>query len=394
MKILIANKFYYRRGGDCIYAMNLEKLLKSHGHEVAVFAMQHPDNLSTPWSKYFPSEVAFRPGKGLLKAIFRPFGTQEVRTCFNKIMDDFHPDIVHLNNIHSQLSPVIGQIAHERGAKVIWTLHDYKLLCPRYDCLLHDNEPCDACYTDKRQCLRHKCLKGSLLASYIGYKEARKWTREELSSFTDKFICPSQFMADNMIKGGFAEHKIYPLCNFIDVSQCQRSDFSKKNYFCYFGRLSHEKGIKTLIEAANELKYPLMVIGDGPLRQELESQSESHITFVGRKDWDELKTLVGQARFSVIPSEWYENNPLSVIESQCLGTPVLGSRIGGIPELIETGVNGMSFAPKSTLDLKEKIQMMWAMRFNDKEIAQLAQNHYNSEHYYDNLLHIYQQNHL
>ena len=232
MKILIANKFYYRRGGDCIYAINLEKLLKAHGHDVAVFAMSHPDNLSTAWSKYFPSEVAFRPGKGLLKAMFRPFGTQEVRTCFNQILDDFQPDIVHLNNIHSQLSPVIGQIAHERGIRVVWTLHDYKLLCPRYDCMLHGSEPCNACFTDKRQCLRHKCMKASLLASYIGYKEAMKWSRERLTSFTDTFICPSQFMADNMLKGGFDPPKIRPLCNFIDVSQCQRADYTKNNYYC------------------------------------------------------------------------------------------------------------------------------------------------------------------
>ncbi len=390
MKILIANKFYYRRGGDCIYAINLEKLLKTHGHEVAVFAMSHPDNLPTPWSKYFPSEVAFRPGKGLLKAMFRPFGTQEVRTRFTQLLDDFHPDLVHLNNIHSQLSPVIGQIAHERGIKVVWTLHDYKLLCPRYDCMLHDSEPCDACFTDKRQCLRNKCMKASLLASYIGYKEALKWNRELLSSFTDKFICPSQFMADSMIKGGFAEQKIHPLCNFIDVSQCQRTDYTKKNYYCYFGRLSHEKGTQTLIEAANQLDYPLMVIGDGPLRKELEQQSKSHITFVGRKDWAELKELVGQARFSVIPSEWYENNPLSVIESLCLGTPVVGARIGGIPELIASGVNGMTFTPKSALDLKEKIKMMWSMPFDYQTMAQQAQYNFDSKHYYDNLLSIYQ----
>ena len=141
MKILLANKFYYRRGGDCVHTLNLEQLLKAHGHEVAVFAMDYPENLETQWSKYFPSEVKFKLGTGMIEALMRPFGTREVQRKFNALLDDFHPDVVHLNNIHSQLSPVIAEMAHERGIKVVWTLHDYKLLCPRYDCLRNGYNP-------------------------------------------------------------------------------------------------------------------------------------------------------------------------------------------------------------------------------------------------------------
>lgn len=129
MKILLANKFYYRRGGDCIYMLNLEKLLKAHGHEVAVFAMDYPENLDTPWKKYFPKNMS------KLMAFSRPFGAHEVKSKFKKLLDDFKPDVVHLNNVHTQLSPVMAELAHQRGIKVVWTLHDYKLLCPRYDCL-------------------------------------------------------------------------------------------------------------------------------------------------------------------------------------------------------------------------------------------------------------------
>lgn len=125
MKILLANKFYYRRGGDCVHTLNLEQLLKAHGHEVAVFAMDYPENLKTQWSKYFPSEVKFKLGTGMIEALMRPFGTREVQRKFNALLNDFHPDVVHLNNIHSQLSPVIAEMAHERGIKVVWTLHDY-----------------------------------------------------------------------------------------------------------------------------------------------------------------------------------------------------------------------------------------------------------------------------
>ena len=114
MKILLANKFYYRRGGDCTYVLSLEQLLKEHGHEVAVFAMNCSENLETPWKKYFSSEVRFRLGKGMWEAFMRPFGTNEVRQKFMAMMNDFQPDVVHLNNIHSQLSPVIAEIAHQQ----------------------------------------------------------------------------------------------------------------------------------------------------------------------------------------------------------------------------------------------------------------------------------------
>ena len=112
MKILLSNKFYYKRGGDCICTINLEELLKENGHEVAIFAMQHPNTLPTPWYKYFPSEVTFKPSLKMLEAFMRPFGTKEVRRKFEKLIADFKPDVVHLNNIHSQISPILAEIAH------------------------------------------------------------------------------------------------------------------------------------------------------------------------------------------------------------------------------------------------------------------------------------------
>ena len=140
MRILLSNKFYYRRGGDCIYMLNLEQLLKAHGHEVAVFAMDYAENLDTPWKGYFPQAM------GKLMALTRPFGSREVRAKFNRLLDDFKPDVVHLNNIHTQLSPVMAELAHARGIRVVWTLHDYKLLCPRYDCLKDGKDICELCF--------------------------------------------------------------------------------------------------------------------------------------------------------------------------------------------------------------------------------------------------------
>ena len=387
MKILLSNKFYYRRGGDCIYMLNLEQLLKQHGHEVAVFAMDYPENISTPWSKYFPQNMS------KLMAFTRPFGSNEVKMKFNKLLDDFKPDVVHLNNIHTQLSPVIAELAHKRGIKVAWTLHDYKLLCPRYDCLRNGTDICELCFNcDKSNCKTYKCMKGSALASMIGYKEAVTWNRERLEACTDVFVCPSQFMADKMAQGGFDKKKLMTLCNFIDVDKCKKDEYGKEDYYCYVGRLSHEKGVNTLIEAAKNLPYKLKVIGGGELSEELRVKSEKskcNVEFLGYKQWDEIKSIVGKARFTVIPSEWYENNPLSVIEAQCLGTPVLGARIGGIPELIENGVTGMTFESRNVDDLTNKIEAMWHHTFDYKDIALTSQKRYNSESYYEKIMEVY-----
>lgn len=394
MKILLANKFYYRRGGDCIYMLNLEKLLKAHGHEVAVFAMDYPENLDTPWKKYFPKNMS------KLMAFTRPFGSHEVKSTFKKLLDDFKPDVVHLNNVHTQLSPVMAELAHQRGIKVVWTLHDYKLLCPRYDCLKNGNTICETCFNgDKKACLDNKCMKGSKLASFIGFKEATVWNRERLEASTDVFICPSQFMADKMVQGGFSKSKMQTLCNFIDVEKCKFSstdgpDYTddvdllpkKEDYYCFIGRLSHEKGAKTLIEAANQLPYKLVIIGGGPLMDELKSVAHTNIKFVGFKQWGDIKQLVGKARFSVIPSEWYENNPLSVIEAQCLGTPVLGANIGGIPELTD-----YTFSSGNIVDLRLKIEKMWNSKLDYQQIASDAQQRYDAETYYDKLINIYKQ---
>ncbi|MBQ4211325.1 MAG: glycosyltransferase, partial [Prevotella sp.] len=203
MRILLVNKFYYPRGGDCIYTINLESLLKKHGHETAIFAMDYHRNIETPWKKYFPSEVRFRMGPKIIDSMLRPFGTKEVKEKYNAILDEFHPDVVHLNNIHSQLSPIVAELAHQRGIKVVWTLHDYKLLCPRYDCMRNDGASCDDCFANhnfsekkqKRNVLKNKCMKNSYLASYIAYKEALTWNRERLENNTDAYICPSHFMA-------------------------------------------------------------------------------------------------------------------------------------------------------------------------------------------------------
>ena len=383
MRVLLSNKFYYRRGGDCIYTMELERLLKSKGHEVAIFAMDYPENQSSGWSRYWPSNMS------VVKAFSRPFGDSEVKRKFSALLDDFKPDVVHLNNIHTQLSPVIAEIAHDRGIRVVWTLHDSKLVCPCYTCM-RDGKWCTECFTDKKAVVKHRCMPGSLPGAVVGYLEAKKWNKERLQKSCDLFLPPSQFMADTCIQGGYDADKFRVLCNFIDIKKVENPSFEKSDYYVYLGRLTKVKGIETLCRVAAELPYKLVVIGGGELEPELRSKyGNANIEFLGQQKWEEFRSVLEGARFMVIPSEWSENNPLTVIESLALGTPVLGANIGGIPELIETGVSGMTFESGDQKDLKNKIERMWNASFDYEAISMSAQSRYSSDKYVEQIVDIY-----
>ena len=392
MKILIANKFYYPRGGDCIYTLNLESLLKSRGHDVAAFAIQHPQNQPNEFHHYFPSEVSYSSDgrKNLLKNVRRPFGAKDVKQKFKALLNDFQPDIVHLNNIHTHLSPVLAEIAHKKQIRVVWTLHDYKLLCPRYDCL-RNGKSCRLCFSDKFYVLKYKCMKNSIFASALAFGEAKKWSKEKLERYTDAFICPSEFMKSQMLAGGFNKDKLTVLPNFATINENNPSVLKKReDYYCYIGRISEEKGIETLLQTAQQLPYPLKIAGKSSLSCDFISRYASNkIEFTGYLNKEEVKSLLENARFSVIPSEWYENNPLSGIESLCLGTPVLGANIGGIPELIEENQNGLLFESGNKEELKNKIEQMYHSTFDYKYIAQKAQKDYSTENYYTELMNIY-----
>lgn len=394
MKILLANKFYYPRGGDCIYTIELEKLLKENGHEVAVFSMQHPSNLTSEYSDYFPSHVDFnrRNLKSLVNLLVRPFGSFEVRKCFNQLVDDFKPDIIHLNNIHSQLSPIIASLGYRKKIPVVWTLHDYKLVCPAY-LLMSEGRLCEACYENRWSVVSKKCIKRNLMASLVAYFEARFWHPAKLTKITDLFISPSGFLKTKMIKGGFAEDKIVVLNNFVNSENLTVDPGTKEEYYCYVGRLSPEKGVDLLLNAAAELPdYKLKIIGAGPLEDRLLSGREnSNVEFLGYKTGKELRTIISGSKFIIVPSNWFENNPLIILESLCLGTPVIGSDIGGIPELIKPGFNGILFTADNTDELRLKIKSLWEdhSSFDRSKISVDALNNYSSTRYYQSLINLY-----
>ncbi|MCQ2107276.1 MAG: glycosyltransferase [Fibrobacter sp.] len=390
MRILLSNKFYYRRGGDCIYSIELESLLKAAGHEVAFFAMDFPENLSSPWSKYWPREVAFSPKKpgAFIRAFMRPFGDSETVKKFTAMLDEFKPDVLHLNNIHTQLSPVLAEIARARGVKVVWTLHDYKLVCPAYTCYSH-GEICEECIGGSKKPCSAKCCVKNKLGSIIAQKEAESWNCARLEKCVDKFVCPSAFMKAKMEQGGFDSSKLIALHNFIDEAKVASAFVEKEDCYCYVGRLSQEKGVRTLLKVAAQKSQTLYVLGTGPLSEELKAEFAtcSQIKFMGHCDWNTCKAILLKSKFSVISSEWYENNPLSVIESLSLGTPVLGANIGGIPELIEPGVTGELFKSGDAEDLSKKVDTMFGNSYS-YDAAALCKL-YSRDNYLKQILDIY-----
>lgn len=257
MKVLIVNKFYYPRGGDCVCAINLERLLRENGHETAVFAMDYAENVAIPAGGFAP-EVSFSGSiSSKIKAAKRIFGGAGVRDSFTEVLQQFRPDVVHFHNIHSYLSPAIVKMAKDFGAKTVWTMHDYKLVCPSYACL-SNGKPCEDCIGgSKKHVFSKRCMKGSRAASLLAWMEACHWNAKKLSTYTDCFICPSAFMSLKMEKGGFDEKKLAVVTNFVDPQKSSRKNRNRTQAILRVCRtLVAGKGITHAAESCRAIPLP------------------------------------------------------------------------------------------------------------------------------------------
>ena len=278
--------------------------------------------------------------------------------------------MVHLNNFNYQLTPsVILEIIewrkqNRKKCKIIFTAHDYQLICPNH--MLNNpntHQNCEKCLGGHFiNCVKGSCIHGSKAKSLIGTIEAYFWKWRTVYKYIDTIICCSEFMKSKMESNPLFAKKSVTLHNFVD--RVEQKTIAKKDYILYFGRFSKEKGIYTLIKACKELpNIQFVFAGTGPL--ECEINSIPNIMNTGFLNGAALESLIREARFSVYPSEWYENCPFSVMESQMHGTPVLGADIGGIPELIEVGRTGELYESGNAAELKKKIEKLWA----DKELT-------------------------
>ena len=401
MKILNINKFYYRKGGSEAYYFALADLLRENNHEVIPFSMKDNKNYETKYSKYFIENISYENMGIKEKAIngAKLIYSFEAKKKVKNIVNDNTPDIAHLHIFQHQLSPSILKEIKKSGTYVVNTVHDLKVICPNYK-MLNDGEICEKCKSDKFiNCFKSKCIKGSTVNSMLNTIEA--YTHRILKSYdyVDKFICPSEFYMNKFIEFGIPKEKVVHIPNFVDVSKFN-PNYEHEDYFVYFGRLSEEKGINTLIKSMKYVnKSKLIIVGTGPIEKELKEfvvkENIKDVEFVGFKTGNELENIIKQSRFIVIPSEWYENAPMSIIEAMAYGKAVLGSNIGGIPEFIEDNHTGMIFKTKDEIDLANKINYLIDQENQTIEMGKnariRAEKLYDKTVHYEKIMDLYNQ---
>ena len=366
MKILMVNKFLHPNGGSETYIFKLGACLQELGHEVQFFGMEHPNRIVGNRVETYTSNMDFHGGSKLAKLTYpiKTIYSAEARQKIRRVLDDFRPDVCHLNNFNYQLTPSIileirkweKQSGHK--CKIVFTAHDYQLVCPNHMCNNPNTlENCEKCLGGHfLNCAKGKCIHGSFAKSVIGTMEGYFWKWMGIYKQIDTIICCSHFMKTKLDTNPVLAEKTVVMHNFVDPVEAKA--VQKKDYVLYFGRFSQEKGLKTLIEVAKELpQIPFVFAGSGPLEHLLEGVP--NIKNVGFQRGEALETLIREAKFTVCPSEWYEPFGLVIAESIVLGTPVLGANIGGIPELIKVGETGELFESGNGEDLRVKLLQLW-----------------------------------
>lgn len=379
MKILMVNKFLYPNGGSETYIFKLGEYLISQGHEVQYFGMEHEGRIVGNRVNAYTSDMDFHGGSKLLKLTYpiKTIYSIEARKQIRKVIEDFQPDVVHLNNFNYQLTPSIiletvkWRKASNHSCKIVYTAHDYQLVCPNH-MLRNPNthKNCEKCLGGHfMNCVKGKCIHGSTAKSAVGTMEAMYWKLRGTYKYIDTIVCPSNFVKSKLDTNPIFKDKTVTIHNFIDIPEYERKKDDKK-YVLYFGRLSEEKGIKTLIDVCKALpEVSFVFVGTGPMSDEV--KSISNIEYKGFQKEDDLWNLIANAQFCVCPSEWNEVFGLTIGEAMALGTPVIASNIGGIPEAL--GEGGQLFKPGSVQELMEVIKNLWNNPSRIKELSVTAE---------------------
>ncbi len=376
--------------------------MEKRGNTVHVFARQHPNNLPSKYDKYFPREMvtdSLKPTMMGLRSLFQLFYSQDAKTSLTRMLQDICIDVAHAHNIYGRLTTSVFDLLQKRNVPILMSLHDYKLICPNYK-LMNNGHVCEDCKGNVYyMAIWNRCHKKSLVASAIYAFESyfnlffRKYRKN-----VHFFISPSLFLKQKLIEFSWPEEQIAYIPNFLVPSEFEPR-YSPGKYFLYLGRLSSEKGLLTLIEAFMKItfgKASLAIVGEGPIKTQLENmaKSDARIRFTGYLSGNTLKEITRNALAVIVPSEWYENAPISILEALAFGKPVVGSQIGGIPEMIDDAVNGYLFEPGNVDDLREKLELVLSMP--DKHISEMGQaarqkveREYNAELHYERLMDIY-----
>lgn len=376
MKVLLVNWSWYPSGGDWTYIENVQKLYESKGYEIIPFSTHNKKNIPSVYSKYFVNTYDFKElnkHKSIsngIKALRTSVISKDALHKLDLLLNDHDIRVAHLNNIHHYLTPAIIEKLHNRGVKIIWTLHDFKIICPE-NSFNSNGEVCEKCITgDFYHCAINLCKKKSFLASSLASFEAYYYHKKKIYDLVDYFLCPSQFLLNKFVEFGFQKSKmlvtnscydISVVDNFIASRNITTKNYLVEKYVLYVGRLEEIKGVHILIEAVKDTNIRLKIVGTGKELNFLKKIASGHsnIEFLGFKQKQDVFKLTMDALYVVCPSICYENLPFSIIESFLFSKPTIGSEIGGISELVIDGKTGLLFEPGNSAHLCEKMNYLW-----------------------------------
>ena len=400
MKIIQANKFYFMQGGAERYMLDVSSWLQLQGHEVIQFAMQNQDNLETGYEKYFPSFVqtgrVTKNWQGV-RTLSRMVYSLEARRKMATLITDTKPDIAHIHNIYSQLSPSILDTLRDQKIPTVMTVHDHHLISPQYNIWAHG---CGKDYRDVgvvRGTLS-RFHKDSVMASFAQTAAYRfhRWLKI-YERGVDLFMCPSQYMKRQLVRRGFPEEKIR--VNYFGIDpHVFTPHFDHDGYFFYAGRLSNEKGIETIIHAAKIIgDVKVKIAGRGPEMERLHHLAHDvpNVEFLGFRSREEVMELYRGAIAVLLPSRVHENFPLMVLEALASGKPVIASDVGGVSEMIDDRVNGFLVSP---MDVFGWVESMMRLAYDDRlqqtmsRAARTTVEHrFRLEDHYQRLMGMYQE---
>ena len=362
MKVLLVNKFFFMKGGaETVYFQERDMLL-SEGIDIIEFSMKHEKNLVSKYADFFVDNVDYyqeQTIKNKINTAVNFIHNSQACEKFKALLEQEQPDLVHFHNIYHQLTPSIIKVAKQFGCKTVLTAHDTKIACPSYT-MYRDGHTCEECvHGSVWNATKYRCQEGSLIKSVLLSVEATYQNISKNYQQLDAIVSPSRFLG-RFIQQKLPNNRVDVIVNGIDES-VSLEGVSDQGYFLYLGRLSQEKGVPTLAKAHQLMTQTagLKIVGDGPEFNQLKETYPS-AELLGFKRGEELLTLIKEAKAVIVPSECYENCSMSVIEAMSYGKPVIGSKIGGIPEQIRDGIDGYLFeagnaqALANTLDLLVK----------------------------------------
>ncbi|CAN5785562.1 glycosyltransferase family 4 protein [soil metagenome] len=398
--LLSINNYFYRRGGAEVVFLEQNRLFEEIGWTVAPFCMQHEKNLPTPWSRFFVDEIEFGQAYSLLGKVgmaSKIAYSFEAQKKIKAMALELKPSVAHAHNVYHHISPSIFATLKGLGIPTILTLHDLKVACPAYKMLTHDGI-CERCKGGKLwNVVQHRCLKDSLAVSAVVFLEsALHRLIGAYSRHVDRFVVPSRFYIDKLVEWGWPREKFVHVPNFVDVGELE-PEGSPGRPFVFVGRLAPEKGLLTFVKAVAAANVQAQIVGTGPQEDELKAlvrQTGADVEFLGYRSGSTLFEAIRRSRALVLPSEWYENAPMSVLEAYALERPVLGANIGGIPELIRNGETGGIFESGNVESLAACLRRFDAMP--DAEILAMGKagrewvsRDFTAERYRDRLLALY-----